>query len=336
MLAEMADLKSAYLITGTDRPKVTRAVRRLRDRIGEDATELLSALEAGGGDVVASCNALGLFVSERRLVVVEHVESWKTADVDPVLDYLKAPSPETVLALVGEGIRKDSALGKAVAKSGELLAYDLPKRGTRADLPGWVGRQFAAHGIKVDPAVSRLLVELVGDNLEELAGEVDKLVAWANGEPLGEREIELLVAPRGEIPPFAMTDAWGRRDVAGVLEASERLLGRAGGPARDSLPRIVALMTSHVARVAECQSLAAEGVSPREAAERLKKNRFYVEKLFEQAANFTVDELRDAIVRLAELDLALKGGSRLAGELEFSRALVDLTRPREVAGATSR
>src|SRR5207248_452256 len=84
------------------------------------------------------------------------------------------------------------------------------------------------------------------------------------------------------------------------------------------------LMTSHVARVAECQSLAADGVTPREAAERLKKNRFYVEKLFEQAANFTADELRDAIVRLAELDLALKGGSRLAGELEFSRALVDL------------
>jgi len=337
MLAAMAELKAAYLITGTDRPKVNRAVRRLRDRIGDDATELLSALEAGGEEVVASCNALGLFVSERRLVVVEHVESWKAAETDPVVDYLKAPSPETVLALVGEGIKKDSALGKAVAKAGELLLYDLPKRGTRADLPGWVGRQFAALGVKVDPAVSRLLVDLVGDDLEELTGEVEKLAAWANGEPIGEREVELLVAPRGEIPPFAMTDAWGRRDVAGVLEASERLLARAGGPARDSLPRVVGLLTSHVARVAECQAFAAEGVSPREAAERLKKNRFYVEKLFEQAANFTPDELKDAIVRLAELDLALKGGSRLAGELEFSRALVDLTRPRgEVAEATSR
>jgi DNA polymerase-3 subunit delta len=237
------------------------------------------------------------------------------------------------LALVGEGIRKDSALAKAVAKAGELLVYDLPKRGTRADLPGWVGRQFGALGIKIDPAVSRMLVDLVGDDLVELAGEVEKLAAWANGDSIGEREVELLVAPRGEIPPFAMTDAWGRRDVAGVLEASERLLARAGGPARDSLPRIVGLLTSHVARVAECQSLAAEGVSPREAAERLKKNRFYVEKLFEQAANFTPDELREAIVRLAELDLALKGNSRLPGELEFSRALVDLTRPRAIVVA---
>ena len=67
----MAELLSAYLITGTDRPKVTRALRRLRDRVGEDATEQLSAHEASGEDVAAACNALGLFTVERRLVVVE-------------------------------------------------------------------------------------------------------------------------------------------------------------------------------------------------------------------------------------------------------------------------
>ena len=198
-------------LSATRCPKVARAVRRLRDRIGEDATELLSASEADGTDVAAACNALGLFASERRLVVVENVETWKAADLEPVLEYLKSPSPETVLALVGDGVRKDSLLAKAVAKAGEVLVYDLPKRGNKADLPGWVGRQFAAQRIKVDPAVSRQLVELVGDNLDELASEVEKLVAWANGEAIGEQEVELLVAPRGEVPPFAMTDAWGRR-----------------------------------------------------------------------------------------------------------------------------
>jgi DNA polymerase-3 subunit delta len=333
MLGAMAELQPVYLLIGTDRPKVARALRRLRDRIGEEATELLSAHEAAGDEVVAACNALGLFASERRLVVVEDVEAWKGADAEPVLDYLKSPSPETVLTLVGAGVRPDSPLAKAVAKAGEVLLYDLPKRGNKADLPGWVRKQFAAAETEVEPSVPRLLVDLVGDDLDELAGEVEKLAAWADGAPIGEREIELLVAPRGEIAPFAMTDAWGRRDVAAVLEASERLLARTPGPARDALPRVVGLLTSHVARVAECRALADEGVAPRDAAERLKKNRFYVEKLFQQAENFTVAELQDAIVRLAELDLALKGGSRLAGELEFSRALVDLTRPREAAGA---
>lgn len=248
-----------------------------------------------------------------------------------MVEYLALPSPETVLALVGDGIKPDAPLAKAVAAVGDVLVYELPKRGARADVPGWVRQQFAAAGAEVDASVCRLLVELVGDDLSELANEVEKLVIWAGGDPIGEREVELLVAPRAEIPPFGLTDAWGRRDVHGVVEASERLFARAGVPARDALPRIVGLLTSHVARVAECQMLAAEGVPARQAAEQMKKSRFYVQKLYEQAASFTPDELRDAIVRLADLDVALKGGSRLAGELEFTRALVELTRPREPA-----
>ena len=65
----------------------------------------------------------------------------------------------------------------------------------------------------------------------------------------------------------------------------------------------------------------------------MKRHPFYVEKLFAQARNYGVDELRDAVVRLAELDHALKGGSRLAPDLELERALVDITRAREAAPA---
>ena len=236
-----------------------------------------------------------------------------------------------MLAFVATELKRDSPLVKAITAAGEVLAYDLPQRGKKADLPGWVEKQFAARGVKVERGACRLLVELVGDDLNELAGEVDKLVAWAAGGSIGQPDIEQLVPPRGEVPPFDLTDGWGRRDVGAVLTASERLLSRAGVPPRDALPRIVGTLTSHITRVAECQNLAAEGVPPREAADRMKKSRFYVEKLYEQASNFTPDELRMAIVRLAELDLALKGGSRLAGELEFDRALVELTRPRERA-----
>ncbi|MDQ2984139.1 MAG: DNA polymerase III subunit delta [Actinomycetota bacterium] len=327
----MADLKPAYLITGSDRPKVMRALRRLRERVGEDATEALSAAEAGGEDVVAACNAMGLFVAERRLVVVEGIDEWKAPETKPVLDYLANPAETTVLALIGAEIKTDSKLAKAVADVGDILAYELPKRGSKADLPGWVGKQFAAAGVKVDQATCRALVELVGDDLNELAVEVEKLVTWAQGDAIGEREVSMLVAARAEVPPFALTDSWGRRDVGEVLAASEQLRERSGDGPRDSLPRIVGLLTSHVSRVADCQAFAAEGVSAREAADRMKRNRYYIQKLFEQATNFTPDELRQAVVRLAELDLALKGGSRLPAELEFDRALIEITRARESA-----
>jgi len=329
----VAELAAVYLITGTDRPKVVRALRRLRERVGEAATEILSAHDASGEDVAAACNAMGLFTVERRLVVVEDVERWKAADLKALEPYLKGPAPTTVLALVGEEVKRDSALAKAVAKAGEILVFDLPKRGRKADLPRWVEGQLKERGVVIDREAARALVDLVGENPHELATEVDKLATWADGERIGEREVADLVPARAEAPPFDLTDAWGRRDVAATLAASERIMERSGDATRDVLLRVTGLLTAHVGRVRDCRRLDAEGVPPGAAAERLKRNRFYVQKLYEQAGNFSEEELDEAIVRLAQLDLALKGGSKLPGELEFTRALVDVTRGPEPARA---
>jgi DNA polymerase-3 subunit delta len=320
MLFGMSDLKPVYLLAGTDRPKITRALRRLRNRVGEDAVEHLDAAETSGEDAVAACNAMGLFASGGRLVLVDGVERWKAADVDAVAGYVSSPAPGTVLALVGSELKKDAPLAKAVAKAGDLLLFDTPKR----DLSGWLGEQFALLGAQSDRDACRTLVGLVGDDVQALSSEVAKLAAWAAGEPIRSEDVERLTAARAETPPFALTDGWGRRDVGAVLEAAEGLLERGDDPIR-----LVALLANHVGRVRTCRKLDAEGVSPREAAGRLKMHPFAAEKAFGHARNYGDEELRAATVRLAETDVALKGGSRLAGELELERALIEITQPAE-------
>jgi DNA polymerase-3 subunit delta len=325
-----AELKPVYLITGGDRPKIQRALRRLRSRIGEDAVELLSADEASGADAVAACNSMGLLGGGRRLVIIEDVERWKAADVKTLAEYLADPAPDTVLALVAAELKKDSALGKACAKAGEILTYDVPKR----RLGDWVSTQFKDRGVQVDAEAARVLVEIVGENPEELASEVDKIATWAGSDSVGVREIEELAAGCAEVPGYELTDAWGRRDLAGALTACQTLLERSGDPVSRTVPALIGLLVAHVGRVRDCQAFAEEGLSSREAASRLKRHPFYVEKLYTQARNYGPGELRGAVVRLAALDHAVKGGSRLAVDLELERALIDITRPREAALAS--
>jgi DNA polymerase III subunit delta len=316
------ELQPAYLIVGSDRPKVTRALERLRSRVGEEAVETLSAREASGEEVVAALNALGLF-GGMRLVLVEEAERWKAVDAKAVAGYLQAPAPDTVLAVLGE-VKPDSALGKAVAKAGQVLAFDVAKK----QLPGWVLQQFERRGARADQEAARTLVELVGDDVEELAAEVDKIAIWAGGEAIGAPEVELLAAGRAETAIFALTDAWGRRDVAAALAASEAILERSDRPRRDEVPRLAATLASHVGRVRKAHVLAARGVRAREAVTELGvRHPFAAEKAFGHARAFSEDELRRASVRLAELDHALKGGSRLAPDLELQRALVEVTQP---------
>jgi DNA polymerase-3 subunit delta len=269
---------------------------------------------------------MGLFATTGRLVLVDGVERWKAADAKVVADYLAAPAPETVLALVGNDLRKDSPLVKACAKAGQVLAYDVSKR----ELPKWVAAQFARHGVRATTEACRVLIELVGDNPHELAGEIDKLALWAGSDEVGEDEVERLVAARAEVPSWTLTDAWGRREIARVLSASESILersNRSGG-----IPMLVGSLVAHVRRVQTAHRLDQEGVSPRDAMGALNARHPYVaQKAFEQARNFSADELREAIVKLAELDHAVKGGSRLPPELELQRTLIAITRAPEQA-----
>ena len=197
----------------------------------------------------------------------------------------------------------------------------MPQRG----LQKWIGEQFALHGTKAEPEACRALLELVGDDVYNLSSEIEKLATWAAGEQIRAGDVERLVAARAETTNFALTDAWGARDVAGVLRASEGLLERSGDPRSKTIPRIVGILTGHVARIGRAQALEAEGIAAKDAAGMLKQHPYYVGKLYAQGRNYSPAELREVTVRLAELDHAIKGGSRLAADLELERALIEIT-----------
>jgi DNA polymerase-3 subunit delta len=321
-------LRPVYLLTGSDRPKHARALARLRERFGPESVETLSADVAGGAETVAACNALGLFAVDGggRLVVVNGVDRWRKADIDAIAKYLREPVSGAVLALVAEGTVRSSTLLELCKKHGQVLNFDVPRP---SNLHAWVGSEFKRSGGNADADAARALVELVGDDVVALVNEVEKIVAWAAGEPITRTHVEQLAAHGREAAAWAVTDAWGARDLPRVLAACEHSLER-----REPFALAVGL-ASHVARVRAAKMLAEEGLRTREIASRLKMKEFPARKAVEQSENYSAEELDSALVRLAELDAALKGASRLAPELELERALVDVTRPRARATASN-
>jgi DNA polymerase III subunit delta len=328
-------LEPVYLLTGSDRPKIATAVARLRRRFAVEAVEIVSALDTSGEAAVGLCNAGSLF-GDARLVVVDDVDGrrdgdgrlkggWKAADLADVTGYLASPAPDTTLALVAHEVKKTSALWKTCAKVGDVLEYTVQKK----DLQRWIAEKFRDRKVDAEPEACAALLQLVGEDLHALSVEVDKLATWASGEPIGEREVEALAAGFSDTPTFALTDAWALRDTAKALAASETIFERDAKTRRDTAARLAAALGGHVARLRTMKRLAAEGVQPREAAGKLRMHPFYAQKLFGQAEGFSDEELESAVARLAALDGALKGQSKLAPDLEVQRALVDL------AGGTS-
>lgn len=330
----MADieLRPAYYLAGSDLPKVELAVSRLRAHFAREAIEHVSAVDASGADVVALCNTGSLF-GDQRLVVVDDVDGrpnaegqlrngWKAADVAAIVTYIASPSPDTVLALIGRSVKRDGPFAKAVGKEG-LLTYDVSKKG----LAQWIAERFRERKVVAEPDACAALLHLVGDDLGLLSQEIEKIATWADGEPIGEREVEELVAATADTPVYRISDAWGNRDVAGMLEGTEALLERSARPMAATVPIVAGALARQVTTVGRAKRAEEAGARPADVAKELGvRFDWQAERAFRFGRNYSVAELEDALIRLAELDHAIKGGSRLAPELELQRALVDLAR----------
>ena len=310
------ELKPAYLIAGSDWPKVDAAIARLRGRFPEESVEQISVGGEHDADIVAVCNALDL-LGGPRLVLVRGAEALDADRVAALVGYLADPTPGTCLALFGAaGIDPSGALAAAVEAAGEVRFFDAPDRKQAVD---WVVRRFADLGVKCPPAIARRVVERAGDDAGELALEVEKLAIFAGGDGLEEDDVDALVPAEADIKPWEITDAWGRREAATMIALAVADIERA-----DEVSRLVATLSGHIRKVRRAAALTDAGASTGDVARQLGLKPYPAQKLVGQARQFETAELGRAIVRLAELDLAVKGGSRLDSRFELELALADI------------
>jgi DNA polymerase-3 subunit delta len=330
------ELAPVYLITGNDLPKVETALERLRRRFDPGSIERLVAGKGGasGADVVAACNA-GTLLGGERLVLVTHVDGqrgefdrlaggWKADDVEAIVEYLRDPAPGTVLCLVAEEVKKDSPLAKAVAKVGTVLAWEVGRR----DAVAWIADGFRARGVKAGGDACKALLEIVGEDKLVLAREIDKLATWAGGEPVGVEEVQRLATPFADSQPWDLTDALGRRDGRTALAIVEATYARSPRARTAEAAAFSFRLAQHLTRLCRMKALLEAGASAEDAGKSLGLRPYPAKQLAKQVEALSTEELRDGVLRLARLDHALKGGSRLAPDLELQLAVADVARER--------
>ena len=317
-----AHLKPAYIICGSDKPKVRRAAVKLRQRVGsETASELnVSIFDATvdvAADVVEAANTAS-FVLGTRLIMVANAEAWKVAERDVVTRYLSDPAPETCLCLVATTWARTDKLYKAVERAGEILRYDLPKKW---ELAGWVQKMAVQRGFKLGRRQAQHLVTQVGDDPELVEREIEKLAAYVGGAEVTEADIEAICTPSVEARIWELTDAVGKREPAKAFRALEMLY--AGG--EDASSAFYPLL-KHLRNLTAVVELMPES-PPAEIAKQLGVHMFTAQKLAEQRANFDRRSLGRAMTAMAEAEAAMRGKSTLALEPEpdTDRLVIEMT-----------
>ncbi len=310
-----------YVFYGADSFSRGEALRALKAELDQDGmldtnTTFLAAAQSSPQEVIAACNTVP-FLGAKRLVIVEgvlqqmqggakgkrpkqpeasagSVSPWQTL-VDSVGDI-----PETTVLVLIDGAITSGSLPAALQAQGSIQRFDLPDQKV---VPQWIQGRARIIGLKVEGGAVRLLANLVGNDTWTLAGELDKLSAYAGGAAISEADVRALVSAAREQKSYLLADAVADGKAAIAVRLLHELRAQA---APDQL--LIATIEGRFRRLAIAREMLDAGSSGRGIGERLGSSGYALERLMEQAQRYSVNSIRDAFARIAQADSDIKLG----------------------------
>ena len=301
-----------YLLLGDDEERKARSVEMLRKSRPAD---IYDAAETPPEAIISACNSYSLF-GEGTFVLLKNLGSWNATQKAKIVDYLKNPSPDADLVMLGTKLGAREKLLVAAKEAGEVHNFEQP---TGKALARWAVGYAKKQGLVMPEDVAQGLVARCSNDKVRVSRETEKLALYAT-EMATMEDVEVLCPPDLQSNIFVFVDALGignRSKALGLLEA----LVRTGEPPL----RIVHMIRRQFRLLARAKALFAEGASRSEVASTLKIPSFVARKLQEQAQKLSEEDLENALALTLKLESGLKGGSDLGNELQVELAILELS-----------
>lgn len=330
--AKTGQLRPVYLIAGEERHLADQVVSALRKAAIEGGVEGLNddTMDAPGAaidEVLQVARTLPMLAT-RRWLLARNVETWdaekkgkkggkKGSPLDALVDYAAKADPSTVLCLVANKLDKRKKLYTAAKKEGWLVNCETPKRG---ELPGWIAERATARGNKISRSVADLIAELAGPELSSVADALERCCLYVGeGETVTEEAVSESVVRLRTASVWELVSAVGRRDPAACL----RLLDDVYDPSDRGL-RLIGVLGWATRQLIKFDHAIQQGMAPPDAAKAAGAPPFKARELSSQVRAMPKGALAQWVERMAEADLALKGGTKRPPKAVIERMILDL------------
>ncbi len=313
-----ADLKSGvfkqvYLLTGEEAYLKNRYKKRLKDAlVGEDDLMNFTSFAGKGIDVrqVIDRAETMPFFAERRLILIEDSGFFKNACPE-LAEYLPTMPKETFVVFVESEVDKRGKLYKAVKSLGRIV--ELGRQDART-LTAWVLGTLKKERKNITQDALNLFLEKVGDDMENIANELEKLLCYtAEQGAIGAADVEAVCTETTENKIFDMIRAVAERKQRQALDLYYDLLSLKEPPMR-----ILFLIARQFNQMYQIKDLKEQGFDGGTIASRAGVAPFVAKRSLAQAARFSKERLREAVEDCVEMETAVKTGrlgDRLAVEL---------------------
>lgn len=161
-------------------------------------------------DVVNACRRYPMF-SERQVVILKEAQSMK--DIDKLEAYIEKPLPSTLLFVAYKNKKLDGRTKLAKILKDKSVVFSS-KRLYDNELPDWTNALVKSKGFTITNRALFLLIDHIGNDLNRLNNEVDKLsLNLENRKNITEDDIETFVGISKEFNVFELQQSIASKDL---------------------------------------------------------------------------------------------------------------------------
>ncbi len=314
------NFKQAYLLYGEEEYLKRRYKNQFRAAIVQsDDTMNFTAFEGKSMDVQAVIDQAETmpFFAKRRLILVEQSGLFKSAAGGELAEYLPRMPRETVMLFVENEVDKRSRLYKAVKQAGRIVELGRQDEGT---LRSWVLSVLKKEQKSITREALSLFLEKAGDDMENIASELEKLLCYTKDAPgIETRHVEEICTVTTESRIFEMVRAVAGKQRKRALELYYDLLALKEPPMR-----ILFLLARQFNQMLQVKDLREQGLDSAGIAQRAGIAPFIAKRILSQAGGFSLEELRRIVRDCVETEEAVKTG-RLGDRLALEMLIVKYT-----------
>jgi DNA polymerase-3 subunit delta len=164
--------------------------------------------------VVNACMRYPMF-AERQVVLLKEAQHMK--EIEKLENYVAKPLSSTVFVVSYKDKKVDgrTKFSRLLKEKGELLTT---KKLPDYQVPEWAAQMIQQHGLSTDQKALSLLVDHIGNDLNRLQNEIEKLsVNLKNRKNITEDDIETFIGISKEFNLFELQDAIAQRNLAKAI-----------------------------------------------------------------------------------------------------------------------
>ena len=302
-----------FLLIGENQQKLDFTMFNILDNIKyDDNNKIIYDMNVNTFmDVLEEASMVSMFSSVKVIIVNNFlIEKMNEYEIEYLEKFIMSNNNDVYIILISGKVDTRKKNYKLFKDKFDVVNVDQFENNSVFD---YILNRIKNNGYKIDNINIEYLLSKVGEDINNINNELDKLFAYKiDTKYINREDIDLLILDNIDNVIYEFTNAILDNDITKIKRMYDKfmldnvsldyLISSIGGSFRTSL--IVKLLSN-------------KNMSYYEIGKLLGKKEFFVKKTLERLYGYTIDDLKDYINKLSKMDRDLKSGKDNVGRFEL-------------------